>query len=249
MTATFKSATHKDLKPQGKKQETKTGCLSTDGFLRSSKLGRYMSVAVVAVLLSCLFSGPGTSLANKKTTTFFLHLLTFATHFGAQCWVTFVAGFAMFFSLPRIFFGHLQSRLFPVYFTLTLVLSCVTLFTYVIRHPWDSMTSSETKQFVVLCTCVISTFVNSFFLAPGIVDAMIHVFEMEKDSGAAYVVGYCDRTELKKDPVYLSHYKRFRLNHSLSGLANVLTLICNVIYLYHLACLFLTLEAKDTYCL
>lgn len=77
---------------------------------------------------------------------------------------------------------------------------------------------------------------------------MIHVFELEKESGAAYVVGYCDRTELKKNPVYLKYYKRFRLNHGLSGMANIVTLVCNVIYMYHLACLFLTLEATTTYC-
>jgi hypothetical protein len=82
---------------------------------------------------------------------------------------------------------------------------------------------------------VASTFINSFFLAPEIVDAMISVFDIEKSSGVAYVIGYCDKTELKKDPEYSEHYRRFRLNHSISGVANVITLMCNIFYVYQLA--------------
>lgn len=91
------------------------------------------------------------------------------------------------------------------------------------------------QQFIGLCVCVASTFINSFFLAPEIVDAMISVFDIEKSSGVAYVIGYCDKTELKKDPEYSEHYRRFRLNHSISGVANVITLMCNIFYVYQLA--------------
>jgi len=52
----------------------------------------------------------------------------------------------MFFNLPRIMFGRLQSRLFPIYFGTTLVLSCITFVTYTVRHPYEMMTSEETKQ-------------------------------------------------------------------------------------------------------
>lgn len=60
--------------------------------------------------------------------------------------VSFVSGFAMYFNLPRIMFGRLQSRLFPIYFATTLVLSCVTFVTFTIRHPYETMTSDERKQ-------------------------------------------------------------------------------------------------------
>ncbi|XP_060598078.1 transmembrane protein 205-like [Ruditapes philippinarum] len=200
-----------------------------------SNIGKYLSLLTVMLLIASIVVGTSNPQGTKTTTVVFVHLLSFAAHFGAQCWVTFIAGFAMFFSLPRIMFGHLQSRMFPLYFAITLVLSCVTLITYVILHPYPTMTPSETKQFIGLCVCVASTFINSFFLAPEIVDAMISVFDIEKSSGVAYVIGYCDKTELKKDPEYSEHYRRFRLNHSISGVANVITLMCNIFYVYQLA--------------
>ncbi|XP_045182290.1 transmembrane protein 205-like isoform X2 [Mercenaria mercenaria] len=215
---------------------------------KSSKLGRYLSLTAVVALIVSIIYGSTKITGNRSTNIVFLHLLSFAAHFGAQCWVTFVAGFAMFFSLPRIMFGHLQSRMFPLYFTATLVLSCLTVLTYIVQYPYSSMTSSETKQLIGLCICVISTFVNSFYIAPNIVDAMISVFEIEKSSGVAYVVGYCDRTELKKDPKYCEHYRRFRLNHGISGCANVITLICNIMYLYHLASMSASLHLNTAYC-
>lgn len=213
-----------------------------------SKVGRYFSLLTVLVLLGCILSGSYKTTGNRTTSIVFLHLLSFAAHLGAQCWVTFVAGFAMFFSLPRIMFGHLQSRMFPLYFATTLVLSSVTLMTYIVQHPYPTMTNTEVKQLIGLCACVVSTFVNSFYIAPQIVDAMIRVFEIEKSCGVAYVVGYCDRTELKKDPEYSKHYRRFRLNHSISGVANVVTLVCNVIYLYQLASLGGMVDMKSAYC-
>ena len=103
-------------------------------------------------------------------------------------------------------------------------------------------------QLVGLTICVVSTFVNSFYIAPEIVDAMINVFDIEKSSGVAYVVGYCDKSELKKDPKYAKHYRRFRLNHSISGVANVTTLVCNLIYLHHLASLFVNIDLNSSYC-
>ncbi|XP_060598079.1 transmembrane protein 205-like [Ruditapes philippinarum] len=208
-----------------------------------SKFGRYCSLLSIVVLIAAIVTGATKSSANKSSHIAFLHLLSFAAHFGAQCWVTFVAGFAMFFSLPRIMFGHLQSRMFPLYFTTTLILSCITLLTFVVRHPFSTLSSSESKQLLGLCICVVSTFVNSFYIAPRIVEAMISVFEIEKSSGVAYVVGYCDKTELKKDPKYAKHYRTFRLFHSVSGVANVITLICNIVYLHYLASLFVKLDS------
>ena len=88
------------------------------------------------------------------------------------------------------------------------------------------------------------SFVNSFFLAPKLVASMIHMFELEKAYGVASVVGYCDRKELKKDPVYSRHYKTFRISHSVSGLGNLATLLCNLLYMYQIACNYLELQRR-----
>ena len=44
--------------------------------------------------------------------------MCFATWFGTQFWVTFVAGIVQFKNLTRQQFGKLQSKLFPIYFLL-----------------------------------------------------------------------------------------------------------------------------------
>ncbi|WAR17430.1 hypothetical protein MAR_032024 [Mya arenaria] len=92
-------------------------------------------------------------------------------------------------------------------------------------------------EMFLLGACIALTFLNSFFLAPGIVNSMIHMFELEKGTNVALAVGFCDRSELKKQPDYVQYYKLFRMYHSVSGVANILTMICNVVYVYHLACL------------
>ena len=90
-------------------------------------------------------------------------------------------------------------------------------------------------QVILFAVCVVSTFLNTFFLQSQIVDAMVHLFEIEKEAGVAYVIGYVDKTELKKDPAYRLHYRTFRKIHGLSAIANVTTLVCNTIYMYYVA--------------
>jgi hypothetical protein len=99
-------------------------------------------------------------------------------------------------------------------------------------------------QLRLLGVCVGCSFLNSFFLAPKLVSSMIYMFELEKASGVASVVGYCYRKELKKDPVYCRHYKTFRISHSVSGLGNIATLVCNLLYMYQIVCNYLDLQRR-----
>lgn len=192
---------------------------------------------MVLLLLSIYYAFPTRRRYDPNSTTVaFIHLLTFAIHYGAQCWVTFIAGLTMFYNLPRIMFGQVQSRLFPMYFATTLALSSVTLVTYTIRNPYETWTTTDWKLVIPLTLCVISTFLNTYFFAPQIVDSMLRCFELEKEAGVAYVIGYVDRTELKKDPAYSLHYRTFRKHHGISAIANITTLVCNTMYLYYIAC-------------
>jgi len=86
-----------------------------------------------------------------------------------------------------------------------------------------------------LLACVLLMFYNSCILAPQLVGTMIRMFQLETGSGIAYKVGFCDRTELKKKPEYSNCYTKFRMYHSLSGVANLVTMGCNLTYMYHLA--------------
>jgi Trk-type K+ transport system membrane component len=145
-------------------------------------------------------------------------------------------------------FGQIQSKLFPMYFMCSLVLSSITLATYTARHPYETWTETDMRQIKILTICVVSTFVSTAFIAPKIVSAMVNVFELEKASGTAFVVGYADRTELVKDPKYNKYYKSFRIYHGIAGLLNIVTLVCNGMYLYHLACLCVYLNLDRSYC-
>lgn len=63
-----------------------------------------------------------------------LYLGAFSTHFGAQIWMTFVSGLALYFAMPRHTFGHIQKILFPKYFLLNSVLSLITLYVFLRAH-------------------------------------------------------------------------------------------------------------------
>jgi len=55
-------------------------------------------------------------LEAARTATAVMHLLGFATAYGACVWVTFVSSHVLAAALPRQQLGMLQSKLFPVYF-------------------------------------------------------------------------------------------------------------------------------------
>lgn len=56
------------------------------------------------------------------------------------------AGYKMYFTLTRHNFGHLQSQLFPVYFTVGSCLSTVALATYYLMHPIQMWKENENIQ-------------------------------------------------------------------------------------------------------
>ena len=61
-------------------------------------------------------------------------------------------------------------------------------------------------------------------------------FEKRGEAGVAYVLGYVDKTELKKNQTYSRCYRTFRRHHGVSEIANITTLVCNTMYLYYLTC-------------
>jgi len=164
-----------------------------------------------------------------------LHLFSFAANFGAQLWVTFVAGLTMFYSLPRHMFGQVQSRLFPMFFLWSLVCSAVCLSTFLSLHPYGTWELSHYVQAISLTTCLITSATNSLAVSPIIVSAMLKTFKIEVDSGYEDVVGYAKMAELKTRPDYLASYKTFRRCHGISAMLTVTSLVANIVHLYHVA--------------
>ncbi|RUS91635.1 hypothetical protein EGW08_000608, partial [Elysia chlorotica] len=163
-----------------------------------------------------------------------LHLGSFGANFGAQMWVSFVAGLTMFYSLPRHLFGKVQSRLFPMFYLWSLFFSAVTLSTFLERHPYDTWDSSLSVRAVILIVCFLTAAVNSLFVSRVIVSAMLQVFRKEVEAGMGDVIGHANSIELKKDPEYCRSYRTFRRFHGLSAMLVVTSMVCNVVYLYHI---------------
>lgn len=65
------------------------------------------------------------------------------------------SGYKMYFTLTRHTFGHLQSQLFPVYFTVGSCLSTVALATYYLMHPVQMWNENEKIQVNKETVCII----------------------------------------------------------------------------------------------
>ncbi|KAG2564062.1 hypothetical protein PVAP13_8KG334000 [Panicum virgatum] len=83
---------------------------------------------------------------NAAAAARLVHLLAFATAWGAGLWVTFVGGIVMFKYLPRHQFGSLQGKMFPAYFTLISVCSAISVAAFAYVHPWKTSSTIELYQ-------------------------------------------------------------------------------------------------------
>lgn len=79
-----------------------------------------------------------------------IYLISFSTHFGAQIWMTFVSGLALYFNLPRHVFGNVQKVLFPKYFLLNSILSLVTLAIFLRSKNHDLFVAENAVQVINL---------------------------------------------------------------------------------------------------
>ena len=92
-------------------------------------------ITVLSITMIAFFVFPAEIEDNKPSRlTNFVYLAAFATHLGAQIWMTFVSGLSLYFALPRHSFGCVQKVLFPKYFLLNSFLSLVTLLIFLDHH-------------------------------------------------------------------------------------------------------------------
>ncbi|KAK0066390.1 transmembrane protein 205 [Biomphalaria pfeifferi] len=202
---------------------------------------QFFGMVVVISFLSFLLYPSRRKMDSPSVLYGMLHLGSFGANFGAQLWVTLVAGLTMFYSLPRHMFGKVQSRLFPMFFLWSLVCSAITLSTFLVQHPWETLETAQLVQVASLSICFVTAALNSLVVSPLIVSAMLKTFKMEVDAGVGDVVGYADMKELKKNPQYFESYRMFRRCHGVSAMLVVTSLIANNVYLYFLTSLCLPL--------
>lgn len=173
---------------------------------------------------------------------------SFATHFGAQMWMTFVSGLALYFNLPRHTFGRVQEILFPKYFSMGTGLSVVTLLTFIklqqTAHPellsanirsWDPLVI---LQLVSLALCAALELIVWLYLAPPMLRLMHQKYHFEASETVGQEVGHFSGTEnaqLRRSNHYQNVHKRFRQIHMATAMVNMVSLLCTFVHLHYLA--------------
>ncbi|XP_058444165.1 transmembrane protein 205 [Malaya genurostris] len=173
---------------------------------------------------------------------------SFAMHFGAQMWMTFVSGLALYFNLPRHTFGRIQEILFPKYFSMGTGLSVVTLLAFInlqrAAHPelktaslhnWDPILL---LQLTTLALCAILELTVWLYLAPPMLRLMHLKYNFEARETVGQEIGQFSGTEnvqLRRSSPYQNVHKRFRQIHMLTASVNMGSLLCTFVHLHYLA--------------
>ncbi|KAG6525702.1 transmembrane protein 205-like isoform X1 [Zingiber officinale] len=180
-------------------------------------------------------SGPE-SPAIAVTAARILHLLAFATDWGAALWVTFIGGIIMFKNLPRHQFGNLQSKMFPAYFTLVSVCSVVSVVAFAYIHPWRSASLIERYQLVFLLCALGFNLSNLIIFTPMTIEMMKQRHKIERDLSIGEEVGWSKNVQVAKtNPQLAAMNRKFGMIHGLSSLANIMAFGSLAIHSWHLA--------------
>lgn len=173
---------------------------------------------------------------------------SFAMHFGAQMWMTFVSGLALYFNLPRHTFGRVQEILFPKYFSMGTALSVVTLLTFIklqqTAHPelrstaltsWDPLVVFQLGS---LALCAALELIVWLYMAPPMLRLMHQKYHFESSETVGQEVGHFSGSEnpqLRRSNHYQSVHKRFRQIHMATAMVNMVSLLCTFVHLHYLA--------------
>lgn len=171
-----------------------------------------------------------------------LYLGSFSAHFGAQIWMTFISGLALYFSMPRHTFGSVQQVLFPKYFLLNALFSLITLAIF-LRVKNDELKSLEIGiQAFAMSICFLTELVIFLYLTPPLLALIAVKTEIEKEAGVGLEVGKLVPGKLLKCPHYVKIHKTFRKVHMSVAIGNILTMACTTLHLHYLACKLCTIS-------
>ncbi|XP_056646865.1 transmembrane protein 205 [Diorhabda sublineata] len=193
-------------------------------------------ITAVSVIFIAYLMVPGK--AHHKMSPFWnlIYLGSFSAHFGAQIWMTFVSGLALFFSLSRHTFGSVQQVLFPKYFLLNSVLSFITLFVFmktnnrVLIDTWENLI-----QAVSISLCFLVELVVRLYFTPPLLRLIGIKHKIEKEAGVGLEVGKYDLGKLRDCPYYLKIHKSFRKIHMTIAILNLVAMACTTLHLYYLS--------------
>ncbi|EDL78257.1 RGD1563250 (predicted), isoform CRA_a [Rattus norvegicus] len=170
-----------------------------------------------------------------------IHLLVLSGVWGMQMWVTFASGFLLFRSLPRHTFGLVQSKLFPVYFHVSLGCAFINLCILAPQRAWINLTLWEISQLTLLLLSLTLATINARWLEARTTATMWALQSIEKERGLGTEVpgslqGPDPYRQLReKDPKYSALRQKFFYYHGLSSLCNLGCLLSNGLCLVGLA--------------
>ena len=153
---------------------------------------------------------PFSALSWKIAT--FVHFIALSVFFGQNFYTTVSVGPVSFKTLPRRCFGVLQSKLFPIYFTMQLITTKLMILT---------STCFPTLSPQYLNAALVLSYLNRRFLEPKSTDIMFSRYDLE-DAG-------------KKDIAeYKNLGKEFGKIHGTSAMLNLISLILMGFHVYKL---------------
>ncbi|CAG9831993.1 unnamed protein product [Diabrotica balteata] len=176
--------------------------------------------------------------AHPKTSPIWnlVYLGTFSAHFGAQIWMTFISGLALFFSLSRHTFGSVQQVLFPKYFYFNSILSFITFVAFIKFNNGTIMRSWEVLiQATSITLCLLVELTVGLYLTSPLLGLLRIKIGMEKEAGVGLEVGRYELGALKDCPHYMKIHKKFRKVHMTIAILNLIAMACNTLHLYYLS--------------
>jgi len=151
----------------------------------------------------------------------FIHLSVWAAWFGTMHYTTFVAGIAMFKTLPRQTFRDVQEVLFPAYFQIST--ACIALLAALAPL---TLAAVSAQQWQLLGVALGSTLLNLAWLEPETTKVMKGRAALEKMSSAEALAMYSEGKEAKMK----AFGKDFGKYHGMSSLFNLAAFVCAVVY-------------------
>lgn len=201
---------------------------------RTTQPAHLASILLVLFISYSVWPEDGEKVKARCSLTTFIYLGSFAAHFGAQIWMTFVSGLALYFSLPRHTFGMCQEVLFPKYFLINTLLSTMTLITFTKMHT-NFSDIRWTTQLLALTLCLVIEMVIFLYLTGPLLRLMRIKYQYEQKLGNGSEIGYQKALPAFDCPEYKEAHNKFRKIHIKCAVGNIIAICCTSMHLYYLA--------------
>ncbi|SPO00526.1 uncharacterized protein DNG_03274 [Cephalotrichum gorgonifer] len=162
------------------------------------------------------------------------HIISYGTMLGTSFWHSFVGGIVMFRTLERPQFAAVQSKLFPIYFSLQTAVPAILAIT----HPGNSGAllnldgildpANRLTALVPIAAMFTSALVNLVAVLPATTEVMAKRRQQEKKDGKKSY----DPAPHSQEMLALN--KKFGKLHGISSLLNLTTFIATIAYGFHL---------------